>query len=114
MSDEISEKRKKNSMTWKGDKLILETRSGKVYGLEEQLGSILEDAAKVATTKKQQGDKIVSDINEKVMYNHLVCKSCTNPTLNEMEFDIAKLKGSEMVLFKKAIVSLYDIHTFLE
>lgn len=114
MNDEKSETRKRNNMSWKDDKLIVETRSGKVFELEEQLGSVLEDAAKVATTKKQQGDKIFNELNETVLYNTLICKSCVEPVLNEMDFDITKLKGSEMVLLKKAIMELYDIHNFLK
>lgn len=105
--------RAKNSFEWKGEKLVVTTRSGAIYEFEEQLGDALDKAAKAATMKKQVGNQMTETLNEAVMYNTLICQSCVKPKLDEMEFEINKLKGSETILLKKAMMELYDLESFM-
>lgn len=106
-------KRGKNTYAWVGEQLVATTRSGKVYKFEEQIGDVIEKAAKVATIKRKEGNQLVTTLDEVTMYNTLICRSCVEPELDETTFDMNKLKGSETMLLKKVMLELYDLESFM-
>ena len=106
-------KKAKNEVFWEGEHLIVNTRSGNSYKLEEQIGEVIDKAIKTSTVRRENRGVVTKTLKENSMFSTLIVKSCVEPVLKENEFDISKLKGSETILLKKAIAKLYDISNFL-
>jgi hypothetical protein len=113
MSDSEQVKKRRSEIYWEGDQLICVMRNGTMYKFEEQTGGIIEEAARSATVRRTERGQVVEELKENLMFNKLICKSCVEPVLKESEFEINKLKGSETVALKKAMLELYDIESFL-
>ena len=105
--------KRENKIEWKDDKMIVTIRSGKVYELEEQSDKVVTKCRKAAEINKKNGRETTIDVDEDVMNEMLLIKSCVKPILKESEFDLTSLPGSEAMALRKAIQDLYDLEIFL-
>jgi hypothetical protein len=106
----IKDSKPKNSIEWEKGLLVIKTRSGKYFKLEEQTGKVFDKAVKVSTKKVRIGNTVTDELNEEMLEELLFIKSCVEPILKEGEFEINSLLASETITIKKALAELYDLN----
>lgn len=105
---------RKNEIYWEGEILVVKTRSGTIYRLEEQQSEVVENIrASCIRRERQRNGQIEESIDEVLAGTKLFIKSCISPKLNEDNFDFKKLKGSESMALQRALNELYDMGQFL-